>query len=62
MRIPDYHFPTDLASILARLEGIDPIRYGRDRNYLTGSVTYLSPYISRGFLTVADIRDRMLMR
>ncbi len=47
MKIPKYTFPTDRASIEARIDAIDPIRYSKSRNYLDGAVTYLSPYISR---------------
>ena len=47
MKIPLYTFPTDRANIEARIEAIDPIAYGNDRNYITGHVTMLSPYISR---------------
>ena len=47
MIIPNYTFPTDRASIEARIDSIDPLSYGRDRNHLTGHVTLLSPYISR---------------
>jgi deoxyribodipyrimidine photo-lyase len=62
MKIPHYTFPTDRASIEAMVDAIDPIVYGRDRNYLTGHVTKLSPYISRGFITIRDIRARVLAR
>jgi deoxyribodipyrimidine photo-lyase len=62
MKIPHYTFPTDRASIEARIDAIDPIAYGRDRNHLTGHVTMLSPYISRGFITIADIRRRVLAK
>ena len=62
MKIPHYSFPTDRASIEARIDAIDPIAYGRDRNHIRGHVTMLSPYISRGFITKADIRERVLAR
>ena len=62
MKIPHYSFPTDRASIEARIDAIDPIAYGRDRNHIRGHVTMLSPYISRGFITIADIRERVLAR
>ena len=62
MKIPPYTFPTDRASIEDRIDAIDPIAYGKDRNYITGHVTMLSPYISRGFITVGEIRDRVLAR
>ncbi len=62
MKIPHYTFPTDRASIEARIDSIDPLTYGKDRNYLSWHVTMLSPYISRGYITVADIRKRVLAR
>jgi deoxyribodipyrimidine photo-lyase len=60
--LPHYTFPTDSASIQARLDAIDPIAYGKTRNSLHGKVTYLSPYISRWYLTVADIRKSVITR
>ena len=44
-------FPTSYAEILQRIRNIDPIKYGTTRNYINGSVTYLSPYISRGIIS-----------
>ena len=41
-------FPTSYSEILQRIRNIDPIRYGKTRNYINGNVSYLSPYISRG--------------
>lgn len=49
------NFPTDHNSILERLDAIDPILYGKNRNYLNGAVTYLSPYISRGVVSTRQI-------
>ncbi len=62
LKIPHYVFPTDRPSIEARIDAIDPIAYGKDRNYLSGHVTMLSPYISRGFVTISEIRKRVLAR
>ena len=62
MKIPNYTFPTDRASIEARIDSIDTLSYGRDRNHIRGHVTMLSPYISRGFITIRDIRARVLAR
>lgn len=45
------HFPTDFASILDRIDQVDPIAYERTRNYTDGAVTYLSPYLSRGAIS-----------
>ncbi|WP_394746814.1 FAD-binding domain-containing protein [Spongiimicrobium salis] len=48
-------FPTQYQDILKRIEDIDPLRYGKTRNYLDGAVTYLSPYISRGVISTKTI-------
>lgn len=42
---------------LKRLASIKPIQYAKTRNHLDGDVTRLSPYISRGILSLQDIRD-----
>lgn len=36
--------------------------YGKSRNFLTGAVTYLSPYIRYGVLSLAEVRDAVLDR
>lgn len=36
-------FPTKYPEILPRVYDIDPLNYGKTRNYVNGSVTYLSP-------------------
>lgn len=55
----DHNFPTDIASIKARLQKVDPERYARTRNYLDGAVTMLSPYISRGVLSTRQVLDHI---
>jgi deoxyribodipyrimidine photo-lyase len=62
LKIPTPTFPTDRKSIDARIDAIDPIRYAKSRNYVDGGITYLSPYISRGFVTISEIRTRILAR
>tara|TARA_B110000037_G_scaffold188288_1_gene219586 strand:+ start:106524 stop:107612 length:1089 start_codon:yes stop_codon:yes gene_type:complete len=44
-------FSTDYATILACLSEIKPLEYVKNRNYLDGSVTRLSPFISRGVIS-----------
>lgn len=46
--------------ILAAIDGVDPVAYARTRNHLDGAVTRLSPYISRGIISLPFIRDRLL--
>lgn len=55
-------FPTDLASILERVDRIDPIAYGKTRNRIDGAVTYLSPYISRGVISTRFVLERVLAK
>ncbi len=55
-------FPTSYSEILARIEQIDPIKYGRTRNFIDGAVTYLSPYISRGVISTSFVFERLLNR
>lgn len=43
-----------------RLGAIDPVAYGRTRNHLDGAVTQLSPFITHGVLSLAEVRDAVL--
>jgi deoxyribodipyrimidine photo-lyase len=56
------HFPADYDSILQRMHSVDPVLYGKSRNYINGAVTYLSPYISRGVITVKEVMDTVLQK
>ncbi len=56
------HFPTNLASIVERMNSVDPLQYSRTRNFINGAVTYLSPYISRGVISVKQIMDIVLQK
>lgn len=67
-RLKDFrqYFPNQLGSDLAenwvggraeglrRLHKITPTSYGKTRNYLTGDVTHLSPYIRHGCISLAE--------
>lgn len=55
-------FPTNLDAVIDRIDQFDPIEYAKTRNYLSGSVSYLSPYLSRGFITVPFVIDRLEKR
>ncbi|MEN9852088.1 MAG: hypothetical protein RI996_31 [Candidatus Parcubacteria bacterium] len=55
-------FPTDVLSIEKRITRIDPIAYARNRNFLNGSVTHLSPYITHGYVSLPELRDRVLQK
>jgi deoxyribodipyrimidine photo-lyase len=56
------NFPTDPASIVDLLDRVDPVQYGKTRNFINGAVTRLSPYISRGVLTLPQVRDAVLAK
>jgi len=56
------HFPTKYDEILARIQQVDPKKYGETRNYLDGAVTYLSPYISRGVISTKMVLDTVLAK
>jgi deoxyribodipyrimidine photo-lyase len=42
------------------LKALDPIAYGRSRNYLDGAVTRLSPYIRHAIVTLNEVRNLAL--
>lgn len=56
----DYYFPTDYQHILNRIENVHPIKYAKTRNFINGRITYLSPYISRGVISVKQVKDIVL--
>ena len=55
-------FPVDYSSILERISQIDPVHYGKTRNFIDGAVTYLSPYISRGVISGKQVQDSVLAK
>lgn len=54
------NFPTDYDSILQRIERINPVKYAQTRNFTDGDVTYLSPYISRGVISLPQVAAQAL--
>lgn len=59
----DTHIPKTVggrAAAEARLAVINPARYAKTRNYLDGDISYLSPYIRHGVLSLAEVRDKAL--
>lgn len=50
-----YNFPEKYDLILERVNEINPVKYAQSRNFLDGSVTYLSPYISRGVISTKQV-------
>ena len=50
-------FPTNYAAIEERIAQINPSKYAKSRNFINGAVTYLSPYISRGVISLPQVKD-----
>lgn len=55
-------FTTQIAEIIELVENIDPIKYGKTRNFLNGDVTRLSPYISRGVISTKYVLEKTLAK
>lgn len=53
---------TNYEKIIAKIANIDPVKYGKTRNFLWGSVSRLSPYVSRGVISTKQIADSMRER
>ena len=43
-----------------RLQHIDPITYATTRNFGNGKISYLSPYINHGLVTLNEVRNHAL--
>jgi deoxyribodipyrimidine photo-lyase len=56
------NFPVTYDAIINRINEIDPVKYARTRNFIDGDVTCLSPYISRGIITLPQVRDIVLKK
>lgn len=53
-------FESNYSKILEKIDAINPIEYARTRNYVDGAVSYLSPYISRGFISTKQVLNSVL--
>lgn len=62
MTIPRPDFPTAWPEIIRRVRSIDPVAYAYSRNHTDGSVTYLSPYLSRGVISTRLVLDSLIGR
>ncbi len=58
----DPQFETSLSFIEERVAQINPVAYGKTRNFIDGDVTYLSPYISRGVLSTKQVFHKIVDR
>lgn len=47
---------------LSKLSNIDPVTYGKSRNYGDGKITRLSPYIHHGILSLNEVRNHALTK
>ena len=56
----DKLFTTDYKTILKKIDLVDPVQYGKNRNYIDGAVTCLSPYISRGVISTKQVLQSVL--
>lgn len=56
------HFTTVYSEIIEQIHKIDPIAYGKTRNYINGANTKLSPYISRGVISTKQIAQIILSK
>jgi deoxyribodipyrimidine photo-lyase len=50
------------AAAMHRLDSIDPLAYGRTRNFLGGAVTGLSPFVRHAIVTLDQLRNLALRR
>jgi len=48
-------FHTNFQNIVEQIERVNPVAYGRTRNFIDGAVTMLSPYISRGVISTKQV-------
>ncbi len=55
-------FAPTLAAAFARIAAVQPAAYARTRNALGGAVSQLSPYITHGFVTLADVLQGVATR
>lgn len=55
-------FETKLEKILEKIDAIDPIKYGKSRNFSDGAVTRISPYISRGVISTKFVLGNILAK
>ena len=53
-------FPYNYQDIIQRVTKLKPVQYASNRNFINGSVSYLSPYISRGVISTKFILRTLL--
>lgn len=55
-------FPTSYEDILKRISCLEPLKYSANRNFVNGSVSYLSPYISRGVISTKFVLESIIKK
>jgi deoxyribodipyrimidine photo-lyase len=60
--MPQLEFTTDYDLILEKVHQVNPIQYAKTRNFINGAVTYLSPYISRGVISIKQVQEAVLKK
>jgi deoxyribodipyrimidine photo-lyase len=45
-----------------QLQTVDPVRYTKSRNFFTGAVTRLSPYLRYGVLSLAEVKKYVMQK
>ena len=55
-------FVSTRSEALARAASVDPARYARTRNFLSGDVTRLSPYITHGLISIPELLESIHAR
>lgn len=53
---------TNFEDILKKIESVDPVEYSYNRNYVDGSVSRLSPYISRGVISTRFVYEKLISK
>ena len=57
------HFPILTHSqLIDKVKSFDAVKYAKNRNYLSGGVSQLSPYITHGVITIDEIVRLSLTR
>jgi deoxyribodipyrimidine photo-lyase len=56
------HFEPSREAAIERMQRLHPGRYAKTRNHLDGAVSGLSPYITHGFVSLAEIVHSVAMR
>jgi deoxyribodipyrimidine photo-lyase len=59
---PQIDFTTDYDLILEKVQHVKPVQYAKTRNFINGAVTYLSPYISRGVISVKQVQEAVFSK